>query len=282
MTFILRAFIDFIAVLSPKIKRPYIVILNYHSISKNDPNNSDKWSISANMFDKQMKYLVDNNAEIISLSDIENIYLKNFSNNKFYVCITFDDGFEDNYNNAIPILKKYGINNATFFIVVDSLINNFDTAWWLENNKNSKLMNVEQIKNLRNNGYEVGSHALSHQNFKNVNDNELEKELIISKKILDAKCNLNCKSIAIPFSISGNPKKEQIVKDICLKNGYNFSFLGRFGYVKNKNYNRTDLPRIPVYGFDSMKTFILKVNGKFNLVSKIYHLRKKIRYIFSV
>jgi hypothetical protein len=282
MTFILRALLDFIALLSPKIKRPYIVILNYHSIFKNDLNITDEWSIPANMFDKQMKYLLDNNAEIIPLSDIENIFFKGFSSNKFYVCITFDDGLEDNYNNAIPVLKKYAINNATFFIVVNSLINNFDTAWWLENNKNSKLMNVEQIKYLYNNGYEVGSHALSHKNFKNVHDNELEEELIMSKKVLDAKCNLNCKSIAIPFSISGNPKKEQIVKDICLKNGYNFLFLGRFGYVKNKNYNRNDLPRIPIYRSDSMKTFILKVNGKFNLVSKIYYLRKKIRYIFSV
>jgi hypothetical protein len=282
MTFILRTFLNFLALLSPRIKRPYIVILNYHSILKNDPNIVDEWSISVDMFDKQIKYLVDNKVQIISLSDIENIYLKNFSDNKFYVCITFDDGLENNYNNAIPVLKKNGIYNAVFFIVANSLINNFDRAWWLKNNQHSKLMNVEQVKNLHKRGYEVGSHALSHKNFKDINANELEGELIMSKKILDAKCDLTCKSIAIPFSISGNSKKEVVIKDICEKNGYNFLFLGRFGYVKKKNYNRSDLPRIPIYRSDSMRTFILKVNGKFSIISKIYYLRKKIRYIFGV
>jgi hypothetical protein len=70
---IIRAFLDFIALLSPKIKHPYIVILNYHSIFKNDQAVTDEWSISVNMFDKQMKYLIDNNIEILALKDIGNI-----------------------------------------------------------------------------------------------------------------------------------------------------------------------------------------------------------------
>lgn len=279
---IIRAFLDFIALLSPKIKHPYIVILNYHSIFKNDQAVTDEWSISVNMFDKQMKYLIDNNIEILALKDIGNTLSKNFFRNKFYVIITFDDGLEDNYNNAVPVLKKYGINHATFFIVGNSVIPNYDTAWWVKKNKKLKLMSIEQIKILHKSGFEIGSHALSHQNFNYVQDNNIEKELIDSKKILDFKCDLDCKSIAIPFSINGNLKKEVLIKDICLKNGYDFLFLGSYGYIKNKKYHKNDLPRIPIYRSDSMKTFILKVNGKFNFVSKIYYLRKKIRYTFGL
>jgi|688.fasta_scaffold112384_4 peptidoglycan/xylan/chitin deacetylase (PgdA/CDA1 family) len=282
MILIYRIFFDLIAILSPKIKPPYIIILNYHSIFKNDTDITNEWSISIDMFYKQVKYLFENNIEIVALNNIDNINLKNNNSNKIYACITFDDGLEDNYNNAIPILKKFGITNATFFIVVNSLINKFDNAWWVRSNQKLKLMNNKQVINLRKFGYEVGSHALSHKNLNDVRNETLEKELAISKKILDNKYNFNCKSLAIPFSISGNKIKEKLVKNICRKNGYDFLFLGRFGYLNRKNYNKTDLPRIPIYRSDSMKTFILKVNGKYNFISKIYYLRKKIRYLFRI
>ena len=282
MIFIYRIFFYLIAIFTPKIKPPYIIILNYHSIFKNDTDVNNEWSISIDMFYKQMKYLFQNKIEIVALSNIDNINLKNNNSNKIYACITFDDGLEDNYKNAIPILKKFSINNATFFIVVNSLINKFDTAWWLKSNQNLKLMNIKQVKNLHKFGYEVGSHALSHKNLNNVRNGRLEKELVLSKKILNNKYNFNCKSLAIPFSISGNKIKEKLIKKICKKNGYNFLFLGRFGYLNSKNYNKADLPRIPIYRSDSMKTFILKVNGQYNFISKIYYLRKKIRYIFSI
>lgn len=191
MTFILRVFLDFIALISPKIKHPYIIILNYHSIYKNSSNADDEWSVSVEMFEEQIKYLKDKNAEIIAIHDIEKIFSRNHNNNnKLCVCITFDDGLEDNYVNAIPVLKKYGINNSTFFIVANSLINSVENAWWLKNRKSLKLMNIEQIKNLHKSGYEIGSHALSHRNLNKAQDNEIHNELIRSKKILETSCEL--------------------------------------------------------------------------------------------
>ena len=282
MTFILRILLDFIALVTPKINYPYIVILNYHSINNNSSRADSEWSISVDMFEEQIKYLKDKNAEIIAINDIEKYFLRNPYNNKLCVCITFDDGLEDNYINAIPVLKKYGIYNSTFFIVANSIINNVENAWWLKDRKNLKLMNIQQIKNLHKSGYEIGSHALSHKNLNNAQDDEIYEELIVSKKILDTSYELNCTSIAVPFSISGNTKKELLFKNICSKNDYKSLFLGRFGYVKKTDYNKEDLPRIPIYKSDSMKTFSLKLNGKFSFVSKIYYFRKKLRYIFGL
>jgi peptidoglycan/xylan/chitin deacetylase (PgdA/CDA1 family) len=280
MSKIIRIFFDFIARLSPKLAYPYIIILNYHSILNNDLEN--EWSVSLDTFDNQMKYLKDNNIEIIALKDIENIYKKTSISKKIYACITFDDGLENNFNNAIPILNKYKIKNATFFIVGNSLEKKFNTAWWIKSKKKMKLMNANQISIVSNIGHEIGSHLFYHKNLNKIDGDEIEKEVVLSKNIIANKCNLVCKSIAIPFSISGNSKKEIIVKNICLKNGYSFLFLGRFGYLKYKNLNKNDLPRIPIYRSDTMKTFILKVNGKFDIVSKIYFFRKKIKYFFGV
>jgi len=115
-----------------------------------------------------------------------------------------------------------------------------------------------------------------------VKDNQVENELVESKKILETQFKFNCKSVAIPFSISGNTSKELSVKNICSKIGYNYLFLGRFGYIDSQSYNKNDLPRIPIYRSDNMNNFILKINGKYNFISKIYYLRKKIRYIFGI
>lgn len=282
MKFIFKLFLDFIAFISPKIKGSYIVILNYHSVHQNFSDVTDRWSISVDMFEKQIKYLVDNNIEIIGIDDIKNIFLRNQQLNKIFVCITFDDGLENNYINVIPILKKYNIYKSTFFIVANSLINKSDKAWWIKNKINSRLMSIEQIINLHKYGYEIGSHSLSHQNLNKVKDNQVENELVESKKILETQFKFNCKSVAIPFSISGNTSKELSVKNICSKIGYNYLFLGRFGYIDSKSFNKNDLPRIPIYRSDNMNNFILKINGKYNFISKIYYLRKKIRYIFGI
>ena len=65
---------------------------------------------------------------VISIDEIK--YITHLKKNKRYICITFDDGYIDNYLNAIPILKKYKIP-ATFFITND-FIDHKGIIWWYE------------------------------------------------------------------------------------------------------------------------------------------------------
>ena len=74
-----------------------IPILMYHSIEKN----SDVLSIDLKNFEKQMKYMKSNNFKTISFDDLN----KEFKDEKNFI-ITFDDGYENVYYNALPILKN--------------------------------------------------------------------------------------------------------------------------------------------------------------------------------
>lgn len=88
----------------------YVPILMYHSIN-DTPVGSPELSVTAKSFDDQMKYLASNGYTAINLDDISEC-----AEFKKPIVITFDDGYEDNYSCAYPILKKYHLK-ATIFMV---------------------------------------------------------------------------------------------------------------------------------------------------------------------
>ena len=90
-----------------------------------DPNFS--LGISPELFDQIIEYL-SQNYEIVDTNDLVN--LKPFRSGKLKVVITFDDGYMDNYEYALPILKKYNVP-ATFYICT-RFINGESWTWWYD------------------------------------------------------------------------------------------------------------------------------------------------------
>ena len=74
-----------------------IPILMYHSIS----NSNNQLSVPIKNFEKQMKLMSRNGYRTVNLQKLSSI-----DEGKFFI-ITFDDGYEDVFLNALPILKKY-------------------------------------------------------------------------------------------------------------------------------------------------------------------------------
>lgn len=77
-------------------------ILAYHSIN----SCSHHLSIFPELFEKQIVFLKKNNFHFLRLKDLN--YPEKFLNKKG-VLLTFDDGLEDNFTKAVPILKKYNV-----------------------------------------------------------------------------------------------------------------------------------------------------------------------------
>ena len=98
----------------PKANMNRTRIMMYHMIS--DQLAKGKKSglrVSPEMFEKQLKYFKDNGWKFIKMSE-----LKNHENENKVVAITFDDGYLDNYSQALPLLKKYDAC-ATLYLVID-------------------------------------------------------------------------------------------------------------------------------------------------------------------
>ena len=107
---------------------------------------------------------------------------------------TFDDGYRSVYNIAYPILKKYGYS-ATFFIYTDYVGVSTHAITW------------DQLRRMKADGFEIGSHTLSHidltkkekdENFKTYLK-RIETELHLSKKIIDTKLRQDTIFLAFPY-----------------------------------------------------------------------------------
>ena len=95
-------------------KAQYVVpIIMYHKIDGNSL--SSKLSVSPKSFRVQMTFLKRYNYNVVKLEDVSEPVKKNRFKSKT-IAITFDDGYEDNYFNAYPVLKELGLP-ATIFII---------------------------------------------------------------------------------------------------------------------------------------------------------------------
>ena len=75
--------------------------------------------VTEKTFERHIEYL-SNRFNVISLGDYMNYRAKNMAIPPHSVVITLDDGFRDNYYNAVSILKKYQVT-ATFFLIGNAL-----------------------------------------------------------------------------------------------------------------------------------------------------------------
>lgn len=129
------------AMLHKALKRKGITILAYHGVLDKALPFDDWCFISQKAFEEQIRYLSEN-FNIVHLSEAVAMLDRGDVDQPTAV-ITFDDGYQNNYDFAFPILKKYNAP-ATIYLVSDQMDGD-DTIWFcrlnqaLVNTANSSL-----------------------------------------------------------------------------------------------------------------------------------------------
>lgn len=101
------------------------MVLMYHRIRQ---ENFDPWEICVNEENFiQHLQILSQSYEVVPLSLLKRSLLRQ-ANKRRIVCITFDDGYLDNFTTAVPLLKDYGFP-GTFFIPTQ-ILNGRNLFWW--------------------------------------------------------------------------------------------------------------------------------------------------------
>jgi peptidoglycan/xylan/chitin deacetylase (PgdA/CDA1 family) len=122
-----------------------------------------------------------------------------------HIIITFDDGYEDNFTFARPVLAAHGIK-ATFFVLPDYI--GGENTWNGRCNYRARHMNWKQLQSLVDEGHEIGSHGVSHRALTEMGVEEAEYELVTSRAVLADRLGVKVKSFAYPYGLTNSAVSE--------------------------------------------------------------------------
>jgi len=109
--------------------------------------------------------------------------------------LTFDDGYDDFIDSALPVLLRYGFT-ATAFVLAGRL--GGDNAWTPEGPR-KPLMTADKLRTAAEAGIEIGSHGLVHISLPSVSDPDLDEEVGLSRRILQEATGQAVDGFCYPF-----------------------------------------------------------------------------------
>jgi peptidoglycan/xylan/chitin deacetylase (PgdA/CDA1 family) len=171
--------------------------LCYHAVSERWPAD---FAVTPDELERQLQHVVDRGyrgvtfTEAVSSSDPGRV-----------VAITFDDAFRSVLELACPILDRLGLP-ATMFAPTAFVGTGQPMAWpgideWPDSPYSSELLPLswEELRELSDAGWEIGSHSHTHPRLTQLDDDELAVELRDSKEECERQLARPCTSIAYPF-----------------------------------------------------------------------------------
>jgi peptidoglycan/xylan/chitin deacetylase (PgdA/CDA1 family) len=198
------------------ITKPTIFILTYHSVADIPYD----FSVDCAVFEKHIAY-IKKHFEPLSLATFARIVKGEYTPKKDAVLVTFDDGVEDNYTNAYPILKKYGVPAVIFFAT--------DYAGKLHTGPQGfpfQFLTWEQAKKMTDEGLvRIESHTHTHPLLPRIPITDVPKEMEVSRTAILHALGYAPVSIAYP--------KGEYNEDVCqiACEYYSLGFVGAGGYV---------------------------------------------------
>lgn len=226
-----------------------VPILTYHTLrSGDDPEYSPWFSVPPARFEQHLSFLCDSGYKVTTLSQAA------WSARE--VILTFDDGFEDNYMTALPLLTKYGLT-ASFFIPTGCI------------GVRGRRMSWAQVAALNASGMEIGSHGHSHRSLLALDDAAVAEELRLSKNILEEHVQAPIGAFAYPY---GGPRDvDDRVAALVETAGYTRAVTTLIGR-NTRETSPLKLRRVPVYGEDRVEELQKKLSGCYDWLGRFQKL----------
>ncbi len=158
------------------------------------------------------------------------------------ILFTFDDGYSDVFQNAVPVLEANGMTGS--FGIITGYVGTADYATW------------DQILNAKSQGMQIVSHSYSHPDF------SIKSPADQSYDITKSDSDFNAELGAVPaYFIYPYGKYNATTETLLQANQFLMSFTTAFGFV-HSGENLLELPRIRVHGAETLQTFKFNLTGQ--------------------
>lgn len=167
------------------------------------------------------------------------------------VGITFDDGYQNVHDNALPILTRLGFSSTNF--IVTSEMDGQNTWAQQAGSPAADLMCEASILNWVKAGQEIGSHTVSHPRLAEIELDEVYEQLGKSKSQLESLLQQEVSSFCYPY---GSVNKA--VQDSVASLGYKWAVTTQRGLAQASD-NLYALPRVNILRSTHPIHFLRKV-----------------------
>jgi peptidoglycan/xylan/chitin deacetylase (PgdA/CDA1 family) len=209
-----------------------IPVLNYHSIGA-EPDST--LILDPAKFARQMEYLAKEGYTPLSLNDFTLILEKRKSAPPKPVLLTFDDGYADNYEQAMPVLKRHGFP-ATLFMSPGAVGQDGYLTW-------------DQVKVMHKAHWDIQPHGMTHPHLPLLSAAEQKQEITEARRQIEEQLGTTADIFCYPY---GEFSKQTLA--ILQENGFRYAFTIQQGKTTSSQHP-LQLKRIYVNAQDSVSAW---------------------------
>jgi peptidoglycan/xylan/chitin deacetylase (PgdA/CDA1 family) len=237
-------------------------VLMYHKVNDLWPNPT---TVPVRVFEEQMDLLGELGYVPVSLEAVLGHYLRGEPLPASAVLITFDDGYRDNLENALPILRRHGFP-AVLFVPVGFL----DDSRPLPHEESLRLLGVRndtvdwnELAELEVGGIRIESHGIGHRPLSELEPAEAAREIALSKLRLEQRLGREVEAFAFVKGSLADYRPEHA--SLVQQAGYRIAFTS----VSGANGPATDRFRLRRYNVEPYpaRTFELVLAGACDLIA---------------
>ncbi len=176
-----------------------VTVLYYHRVADTDPNS---WTISNRRFARQIAWL-QRRFDLISLEEAQR-RIRAADSPRPAVALTFDDGYAENCDYALPLLIEKQIP-CTYFVASSFVRENWPFPHDVAAGRPLPVNTPQQIRDLAEAGIDIGAHTRSHADLGRVTDlRVLHEEVVLARRELEAMAGRPVRYFAFPYGLHRN------------------------------------------------------------------------------
>ncbi len=221
-----------------------VAILAYHKIGEPPSDGWPTWSyVSEYVFTEHLRYLHENGWKVISLDTFLAGLIDPTTLPERAALITFDDGYRNNLDIALPCLQRFSFP-AVIFVPAAFVggYNAFDADIFYE--PKEPICTWKELRSLETHSISVQSHGFLHRHLSKLSVEEQRVEIIQSKAILEDK--LGKRIDAFSFAYGDDGLNNVQIENMLAEASYAAAFLYKGGPVDVSVAQPYKLSRVPV------------------------------------